>query len=904
MRFTIRTKLSVIIVFFVLIPLASLGTHIYHVANGSLQERIGQSMRVQAVTMADQIDRMLFERYHNLQSWSEEEMMIGIMSDDSDKRISEFLTTLKKQYGLYEDIVAADNSGKIVAASNPLLLGKSASEELWFRKLSNQPELLASVQTGSKFMQNYGAIFAAPVITETILNQIKAAPDSDSEKAHMMAALQSWKPQTLGAVAAWINWAEIIEFVNSIPVLEGESQSREAYAVLMSKEGLVISQPSFDDRAIIFREDLIKNGVEAAAHAARGESGYTVETGRYGEKAFVAYAASDGYRDFKGFGWSILIFQSADKALAPIKRLWLRVILVALAVSVAAAFMAVVFAGGISRPIEKLADFTRLIGRGDLTATVPVRPSQDEIGMLALSFNEMISNLRKSKTDLTTARDFTDNIINSIGDALIVLDIKGRIQTFNPAVKRLLGYEEKELTGLSVDRLFTKEFQANTKLIESLQRGEVSNTEAEFTAKNGKVIPVLFSSTALRDPLNKPQGAVMIARDMRDYKSLQSKFLEAQKMDAVGRLAGGVAHDFNNMLTVINGYSEDILIGRGHAEAIPKKVGEVLKAGRRASRLVGQLLSFSRRQVSKPAIVDLNPLVQDMDKMLKLITGARIEIVILLSDGLWPVKLDAGQFEQVLTNLSVNARDAMPEGGKLVIKTQNASVTQAQALAQDGIEPGEFVLLEIRDSGTGMTEEIKKRIFEPFFTTKPKGKGTGLGLATCFDFVRESHGFIEVDTEVGKGTAFKLYFPRVEGKAQNVSEQHIEKDLPPGTETLLLVEDEDLVREFAYRALTGLGYEVLQASNANDALKLAHEHGKVRVMITDVVMPGMNGQRLAEELRKNFPEVKIIFMSGYIEDDDFFEAVEKAGMAFLQKPVMASALAFKIRAVLDAKPIL
>lgn len=904
MRLTIRTKLTVMIVFFVLIPLSFLGSHIYQVATAAIQESIGQSMRIQAAAMIEQIDRMLFERYHNVQGWAEEEMMIGILTDDADKRISEFLATLKKQYGLYEDIVTTDNAGKIAASSHPNLIGKSASEELWFRKISTQPEILATVQTGSKFMQNYGALFAAPVMTETILKQVRATLDTETDKARMVEALETWAPKTLGIVAAWINWAEIIEFVNSIPVEEGESQSKEAYAILMSKEGLVISQPLFDDRAVIFREDLVKMGMEAAIHAAKGESGYTVETGRYGETAFVGYASSAGYRDFKGFGWSILIFQNADKALAPIKRLRLQVIGVALGVALAAGFMALILATGVSRPIEKLAEFTRVVGRGDLSARVPVRSSQDEVGMLAFSFNEMIGNLRKVKTDLTSARDFTDNIIKSIGDALIVLDPKGRIQTFNPALQKLLGYEEKELAGLSVDRLFTQEFQKNPSLMESLRRGEVSNAEAEVKAKDEGVIPVLFSATALRGPLNQFQGSVLIARDMRDYKSLQSKFLEAQKMDAVGRLAGGVAHDFNNMLTVINGYSEDILIGRGSAETIPKKVGEVLKAGRRAARLVAQLLSFSRRQVSKPANVDINPLIRGLDKMLKLITGVRIEVVALLSDNLWPVKLDSNLFEQMLTNLSVNARDAMPEGGKLVLETKNAAIEKTPTVSPEGVSPGDYVLLEVRDTGTGMTEEVKKRIFEPFFTTKPKGKGTGLGLATCFDFVKESHGFIEVETALGKGTAFKIYFPRAEGKAQNVLEQEIQKDLPPGSETILLVEDEDLVREFTYRALTGQGYQVIQAASGSDALRMIQEQGRgeIDILLTDVVMPGMDGRRLAEEVRKRFPAMKVIFMSGYVEDEDFFEAITQAGMTFLQKPVLASTLAFKIREVLDGKP--
>ena len=904
MRWTIRKKLTIIILFLVLVPLGFLGAHIYRVTTESLQDRIGQALRTQAVSMIDQIDRMLFERYRNIQNWSEEEMMLGILNDDPDKRISEFLTTLKKQYGLYEDIIVADNAGKITASSNPALIGKSTGEELWFRKVMTQNEINANVQTGSKMIPGYNAVFAAPIMTDKILGQLKIAAASDSDKAKMRDALQAWKPKTLGVVAAWINWSEIIDFVNSIPVMEGQKQSQNAYAVLLSKEGLILTQPLFDNRAVLFHEDLVKSGMEAAKRASKGESGYSLETGRYGNADFIGYAASSGYRDFKGFGWSLLLFQSAEGALAPIKKLRFQVGGVAILVAVGAAFLAFILATSVSRPIEKLADFTREVGRGDLSGTVSVH-SRDEVGMLAISFNEMIGNLRKTRNDLTSAHDFTDNIIKSIGDALIVLDTKGRVLNCNPAVRTLLGYEEKELAGLSVERIFSKDLQSDTKLIEALQEGQVSNREAEFKTKDEKGIPVLFSATALRDQAGKSQGVVLIARDMRQYKSLQNQFLEAQKMDAVGRLAGGVAHDFNNMLTVINGYSEDILMRSSNpnsAESVPRKVGEVLKAGRRAARLGGQLLSFSRRQISKPEILDLNQIVQGMDKMLKLITGVRIQIVVLLGHGVWPVKLDAGQFEQVLTNLTVNARDAMPNGGKAIIETKNVQVDPAQAMLQGGdIVAGDFVLLEVRDTGTGMTEEIKKRIFEPFFTTKPKGKGTGLGLATCFDFVRSSRGFIEVDTAVGKGTAFKLYFPRVEGKPQNLAENELQGELPKGTETILLVEDEDLVREFTYRALTAQGYQVLQFSNGADALKAAQEltAGKIHVLLTDVVMPGMDGRRLAEEIKKIIPEVRVIFMSGYIDDEDFFNTVEQTGMAFLQKPVMTSTLALKVREVLD-----
>lgn len=898
MRLTIRSKLIIIVLALVLIPLSLLGHHIYSVTSQSLQDRIGQAMRIQASNIMDQLDRLLFERFQNLQSWGQEEVMFDILTDDPGGHISEFLTTLKKQYGTYEQIIAADNAGKIVAASDASLIGQNVREEIWFKNITEKGGNLAEVQSNSKFFQGYRAVFAASISSDNILKKMKASTDTGSKRANMIETMESWKANRLGVVAAWVNWSEIIDFINNLPVLEGQEQSQDAYILLMSKEGFALTQPYFDNTAVLFRENLIKNNFQAAEKASQGESGYTVEAGRYRPQAFIGYAGSHGYRDFLGFGWSVLIFQNPSIALDPIKKIGFQVGLVSLVVVLAASLVTLLVATGISRPIEKLAEFTHAVGRGDFSRSVPIQ-SQDEVGTLAVSFNEMITNLKKAKTELTATRDFADNIIRSIADALIVTDTEGRIKSCNPAVRSILGFEEKELSGMLVDKIFSKELREDRTLIEGIKQGQVTNRELELESKSGVLIPVFFSSTKLRDPLNHFQGAVLIARDMRQYKQLQSQYLEAQKMDAVGRLAGGVAHDFNNMLTVINGYSEDILIGLGSAEALPRKVGEIFKAGRRATRLVAQLLSFSRRKAAKPAIININYVIQGMDKMLKLITGTRIEIVILLSEDLWPVRLDSGQFEQMLTNLCVNARDALPEGGKVVIATRNLTMKEDMKLEHPSLPPGEYVLLQVQDNGTGMPPEVKERIFEPFFTTKPKGKGTGLGLAHCFEFMSESNGKIEVDSEVGKGTVFSFYFPRVSGTPSNLIDQEIPKDLPRGKENILLVEDEDLVREFTQRALVGLGYKVAQAMNGQSALKAIEESQEgFDLILSDVFMPGMSGPELAKIMKERYPKIKIIFMSGYVESEDIGKT--ETDFFYLQKPILTSVLALKIREILDS----
>jgi two-component system cell cycle sensor histidine kinase/response regulator CckA len=392
-------------------------------------------------------------------------------------------------------------------------------------------------------------------------------------------------------------------------------------------------------------------------------------------------------------------------------------------------------------------------------------------------------------------------------------------------------------------------------------------------------------------------------RDITERKSLEDQFRQSQKMEGIGRLAGGIAHDFNNLLTAILGYAELMKAQLPDDEDLRSSLHEIHTAGERAAALTRQLLAFSRKQLLQPRILDLNAVVSEVERLLRRLIGEDVELTTRLDHNLGSVKADPGQLEQVIMNLAVNARDAMPDGGTLMIETVNAVLDSSFVRANPGARSGEYAVLIITDTGTGMNEEVRSHIFEPFFTTKEQGKGTGLGLATAYGIVKQSDGYITVDSEPGRGTTFRMYFPRAAGAASASGLGERSALSPRGTETILMVEDEPGVRRLSRTILEAQGYTVLEAASGDEALIVARSHvEEIHLVATDVVMPGMSGPALWDRLHAVHPQARVLFISGYTDDAIASHGVLESGIAFLQKPFTPFALAQKVREVLDAAP--
>jgi two-component system, cell cycle sensor histidine kinase and response regulator CckA len=474
----------------------------------------------------------------------------------------------------------------------------------------------------------------------------------------------------------------------------------------------------------------------------------------------------------------------------------------------------------------------------------------------------------------------------------------------------MLGYTLEEMIGQPVWKFIVEEETARQQILEKLAgtKPPGRGVERTYRRKDGTTLPVLIEDRILRDSGGRIIGIRTTIQDISGLKRaeeemrvLEEQFRQSQKMEAVGRLGGGIAHDFNNLLTVIKGYSQLSLLDLKESDPLWGNIQEIQKATQRATDLTRQLLAFSRRQILDLKVLDLNILLRDLDKMLRRIIGEDIELVTLLSGDLGRVKIDPGQIEQVIFNLAVNARDAMPSGGKLLIETTNVELDKEYANAHIGVVPGRYVKLSVSDTGIGMSQEVREKVFEPFFTTKDKGKGTGLGLSTVYGIVKQSGGNIWVYSEPGHGTTFKIYLPRVEEQLDTFHALDETDYSPRGSETVLLVEDEQEVRLLAHRLLSQQGYRVLEATNGVEALHVAQEHGgeKIHLLLTDVVMPQMGGKELADQLKILRPDIKVLYTSGYTDNAVVHQGVLNPGTHFLQKPFSLKTLSHKVREVLD-----
>jgi PAS domain S-box-containing protein len=504
-----------------------------------------------------------------------------------------------------------------------------------------------------------------------------------------------------------------------------------------------------------------------------------------------------------------------------------------------------------------------------------------------------------------------EGIVNSAMDGIITVDEERRILLSNPAAEGMFGAERGRMLGRSVDDFVPAPVrERHASLFGAFaQRGDSSahhmstSGPVEGVRLDGEHFPL--EATISQVVVEGRRLFTVICRDVTERvqesearRLLEAQLQQSQKMEAFGQLAGGVAHDFNNLLTVITGYCDILLRSGERSDDDREALAEILEAGERASALTRQLLAFTRQQILAPRRVDLNDVIGNVDRMLRRLIGEDIELTTVLDPTLSDVEVDPRQIEQVVMNLAVNARDAMPRGGRLSIETCEVEVDDRFAAAHPGLHVGRYVRLTIRDNGTGISAEVQRRLFEPFFTTKGVGKGTGLGLSVVLGIVRQSGGSIAVESTVGEGTSFRIFLPLAQAGLESEPDSDV-STLPRGSETVLLVEDDASVRAMIARVLRSAGYTVLVASGGADATRIANDwRGRIDALLTDVVMPGSNGRETAEALLRTRPELKVLYVSGYTDDAVVRGGVERATVDFLQKPFTPSELVRKVREVL------
>jgi PAS domain S-box-containing protein len=569
----------------------------------------------------------------------------------------------------------------------------------------------------------------------------------------------------------------------------------------------------------------------------------------------------------------------------------------------------------ISGPIRELADTALSVSTQENYSIRATKRADDEIGLLFDQFNSMLDRIQQRDIALLEAQNalearvlertsYLNALIENSPFAILVLDPERKIQLYNPAFENLFQSRHKEDIGKPVAALFP-----NEKILpEASAVSETTSGKTRFTLithrkrNDGSYVDVeLYLVSLVVD--GKVLGSLGIYQDVTERRVLEQQLRMGQKMEAIGRLSGGIAHDFNNLLGVILGYIQVIKRSLVPGNSLFEYAEEVEKASHRAVALTRQLLAFSRQQVLEPVILNLNTLVSDLQKMLPRLIGEDIDLNLILDPNISLVKADPGQVEQVLMNLAVNARDAMPDGGKLTVQTADAQIDVAFAREHPGSVPGKYVMLAVKDTGTGIDPEIQSQIFEPFFTTKERDKGTGLGLATVYGIVKQSNGYIAVDSEKGKGALFTVYLPRIEQPASSVPvKNNPESLIARGPETVLLVEDAEPLRVLAQLFLKENGYQVLAAADGAEAQKVAAEFsGPIHLLLTDVVMPGINGRVLAERLTPNHPGMKVLYMSGYTDSFIAGHGVLEPGTHLLRKPFTEEVLMRRVRDLLDDK---
>jgi len=671
-------------------------------------------------------------------------------------------------------------------------------------------------------------------------------------------------------------------------------------AFLVNRKGLVIAHPDTGYLGLKVPPDL--------SHVLEGYEGQAQYVDPVSQEEMLATYTPVG----KQSGWGIVVEQSKAETLGPINRIAATTFYYVLGSCLLAFLVISYFMRRITHPIERLTTVAARVEQQELFSPEELRDiadGRDEIARLARVFTGMVTSLKeaiemrdKTLDSLRESEEKYRLMVEEIKDVIYISDQSGVLTYISPVVESVTGFKPSELIGKHYSKLVHEEdLQALKSHFKDALSGKYEPIDYRILTKSGDYRWITASNKPIYEG-DRVVGMRGSFTDITESRRLQDQLAMAQKMESIGTLAGGIAHDFNNLLTTILGNADILLMEIDRSTPLYEGIRDIKEAGTKASSLTRQLLTFSRKDVIHPAVLNLNEVLAELGKMLKRLIREDVELSIATERDLWDVYIDPTQLEQVIINLAVNARDAMPQGGKLIFEAKNVELDE-EYFRSHGLEgtPGPHVLLAISDTGVGMDEATRARIFEPFFTTKEMGKGTGLGLATVYGIVKQNNGFIWVYSEPGKGTTFKVYFPKWDkGRSSTTRLGSLDRAELRGSETILIVEDDPMLLKVAGNMLRQYGYDTIEVGDSKEALRIAEESAEsIDLLLTDVIMPGMGGSDLAERVKLSRPDIKVIYMSGYTDNTIVHNGVLEKDVFLVEKPFTPETLVKKIREVLD-----
>lgn len=716
----------------------------------------------------------------------------------------------------------------------------------------------------------------------------------------MVAPIKAEDDRPIGLIGAGINLKYIQKIAKDIKT------GKTGFGFIIANNGTYIYHP---DEKLIMRSKITEQGTPSIQSLGRrmiaGKGGlYRYKSG---DKQMIAV-----YFPVPVSGWSIASVIPESELLTPVKEMMRLMVMLTLFFLIVVSIAIKLTMERLTRPLKTLARQAEEIASGNLETPAIEVQSGDEIGKLAGAFNNMTRDLGTTMNGLRASEERYRAIFEKSPVGILQASLDGELLGANPTFVTMMRYESyeqmKEETDNIQESFYRYSSQRKDVIEELLQTGLIRNKEIQMKRRDGEFFWISLNITLIRDNAGEPLRIESHIYDIDDKitaekerEELQLQLTQSQKLEAIGKLAGGVAHDFNNILSVIIGKSELALMKMRATDPFRKSFSDIKKAAEHSANLTRQLLAFARKQTIAPQVADINAIMGDTMTMLRRIISENIDLKQVPASNVWMIKVDPDQVAQVLTNLCVNARDAISGNGQIIIRTENCSLDETYYRDKSSYRPGDYVCLSVSDNGCGMDQETQKHIFEPFFTTKDLHTGTGLGLATVYGIIRQNNGFIVVYSEKNQGTTFKVFLPRYRGRAPRDLPQKQNQETPRGRESILLVEDERDLLQISEQMLTELGYRVFAANGPKEALEYMAEHGNtIDLLLTDVIMPQMNGRDLVARVNSTHPRIRHLYMSGYTADIIAHQGILEEGIVFLQKPFSVHELAIKVRTVLDA----